>query len=634
MNTPVQLGWIQSAINYVFDKVLNPIFSWISGLLSDSLKWLFNSVLGDLLQSFLETCVHLAARLFWRIFGRIFYRIECGLLSIVDMMQNIFNVLAGTAPVEDTQEGIRGSLLSVIARKPFIVQTMLLIIAVAFVLVFVFAIIGTLKSVADMGAPGSKSVGHVLRQTGQALLRMIMAPVLGLFLIVLADSVMMSITNAMTVDQHVTIARTLFVISSLDAVDDTFGSEDQDGKKYTGSAVEGYNYSTRPEYLASHPGAASDYGLMDKFRRPFYNGTRDYSKAADVDDVFDMTRLDFMIGIGGAILFMFILGTALFVFVSRLFDVLVLLLIEPFFIATMPLDDGEHFKKWEDLFIGKLFSGYGMVVAMYLYLLISSMVFAGDISFTPRNGIGDIMMDMLMKLILLVGGAATVMTAGPLVTSVLSSAAAMQEGGAAGAGMAFTGKLMDLASKPIQYGLGAAGGKVAEVAVEEIGKIARGDVRFRSLKPEAPSTGGGDGKNDNPGVPSNGINPETSYGSFDFKGTRNRQEVMDINAKPAGKGVEIEMQDFSAGEGTKMQEMQEMVEMQDLSDGNDTGSNAFRGRYDINAQKSSGKQEIEMQDLSVKNSNDMKNLLDGDDELNFLSGSGSINDDDDDDDIL
>ncbi len=471
MYTPVQLGWIQDAINWVFDKILQPVFKWVSSLLSDVFNWVFENILGPILQKFFEIVIKLVAKLLWGVISRILFRIEVAILSIVDMMQNIYNVLAGTAPVKDVKTGMTGSLLSILARKPFIVNSMLLIIAVSFVLCFAFAIAGVLKSMSDMGGPGSKSVGHVLRKTAQALLRMLIAPALGLFLIVLGDAVLTSMTRAMTLDNDVTIARSLFVISTLDAVDDEKGAVDQDGRKYgKGGELLAYNYSTRPAYLASHPGAASDYGLKDKFRRPFYNGTKNYTKAADVDPTFNMGRINFIVGIGGAILFIFILGTSLFVFTSRIFDVLVLLLIEPFFIATMPLDDGEHFQKWEDMFIAKIFSGYGMVVAMYLYLLISAMVFEGKISFTPQNGVGDILMDMLMKIILLVGGAATVLTAGPLITSLLNSAVAMQEGGAAAAGMAFTGKMMDLASKPVQYGMG----KLKDAAVEGIGNAFSG----------------------------------------------------------------------------------------------------------------------------------------------------------------
>jgi len=460
MNTPVQLGWLSTAINYVFDRILNPFFGLLNDVISEVFSWIFNTALGPVLQAVSMSIVGLVAKLLWIIISRILFRIECCLLSIVDMMQNIFNVLAGIAKVTDKDTGATGSILTIIARKPFVVNTLLIIIAIAFILCFVFAILATIKSISDMGGPKSQSVGHVLRQTANALLRMIFAPALGIFLILLGDAVMVSISNAMTLDNNVTIARSLFVISTLDAVDETNGAVDISGKKITDDSVLAYNYSTRPKYLASHPGAGKDYGLTDKFRLPFYNGSKDYTKATYVDETFDMTKMDFLVGIGGAILFVFILGTTLFVLVSRIFDVLVLLLVEPFFIASMPIDDGEHFKKWEDMFIAKLFSGYGMVVAMYLYLLVTSLVFGGTFSFTPRNDAGDIMMDMLTRIVLLVGGAASVMTAGPLVTSILNSAAAGEEARASAAGTMFTGTTMGYAFNAVTSGAGLLNDKV------------------------------------------------------------------------------------------------------------------------------------------------------------------------------
>ncbi|MBE5860751.1 MAG: collagen-like protein [Butyrivibrio sp.] len=451
MRTYVQLGWLSSAINYVFDKVISPLISAVLEMISDGLKWLFNEALGPLLEKFYEYVLKYVIEIIMRILGRFFYRIEVAFLKLVDMMQNIFNVLAGTAKVVDNNTGKSGSLLTLIATSPFVIRTLLLVIAVSVVLCTVFAIAATLKSMGDMGASGSKSVGHVLRKTSQAMLRMILAPALGIFLILLGDAILVSVTRAMTLDANVTIARSIFTISTLDALDEDLGAVDKDGHEYKGKDVYGYNYSTRPEYLEDHPGTCQDYGLRDKFREPFYTGVKDYSRATDVDPTFNMGRIDFLVGIGSAILFVFLLGTALFVFTSRMFDVIVLLMVEPFFISSMPLDDGEHFKKWEDMFLGKLFSGYGMVVAMYLYLLITSMVFDGKLSFTPQDGLGDIMTDMLMKIILLIGGAATVMQAGPLVTSILSGAAAQGEAGSIAAGMSFTGKLMDYSSRPGRF---------------------------------------------------------------------------------------------------------------------------------------------------------------------------------------
>ena len=46
----VQLGWIQDIINWIFDKILNPIFKWVTDLLSDVFKWLFDNVLGPILE--------------------------------------------------------------------------------------------------------------------------------------------------------------------------------------------------------------------------------------------------------------------------------------------------------------------------------------------------------------------------------------------------------------------------------------------------------------------------------------------------------------------------------------------------------------------------------------------------------
>ena len=469
--TYVQLGWISDAVNVIFDRLLNPMFSWMTKLLSDAFSWLFNNILGPLLESAFSIIMQTVGKYLMRIIGRILYHIEEGFLLILDMFQHVFNVLAGTQPVTDNNTGAAGSLLTVLIRTPFVTKTMLVIITISFVLCFFFAVLGTIKSIGDMGGPQSRTVGQVLRKLFVAILRMVSAPLIGLILVLLGDAVLQSITNAMTLGENVTIAQSLFVISSLDAVDDEFGAVDKYGVEHKGgqritfswgsssasfgdmdNMILGYNYSTRPEYLSRHQGEASDFGLRDMFREPFYTGEKSYSSSVDVDDTFNVGRLDYLIGIGGSILFIWILGTAMFTLVSRIFDVIILLLVEPFFIAPMPLDDGEQFQKWQDMFIAKLFSGYGMVVAMYIYLLICSMVFDGQITFTPRSDIGDIMTDMMMRILLLIGGAATVMTAGPLVTSILNHSAGEQEAQAVAAGTAFSSQMIDLGTKPVQFG--------------------------------------------------------------------------------------------------------------------------------------------------------------------------------------
>ena len=51
-----------------------------------------------------------------------------------------------------------------------------------------------------------------------------------------------------------------------------------------------------------------------------------------------------------------------------------LFIASPIFVSTMPLDDGEKFKAWQDMFVAKIFSGFGSVIAMELYMLLCPVV--------------------------------------------------------------------------------------------------------------------------------------------------------------------------------------------------------------------------------------------------------------------
>ena len=188
--TYVQLGWIQDIIDWVFDKILNPVFKWVSDLLSDVFGWLFNTILGPILEKVFTLVAETVGKLFMRIFGRFLYYVEKCLLAILEMMQHIFNVVAGTQEVTDTATGFSGSLLSVLLRSPFAIRSMLIVTMISVVLCFFAAVIATVRSIGDMGGPRSQSVGQVLRNLAYALLRMIIAPAFGLFLIVLGDAVL------------------------------------------------------------------------------------------------------------------------------------------------------------------------------------------------------------------------------------------------------------------------------------------------------------------------------------------------------------------------------------------------------------------------------------------------------------
>ena len=68
--------------------------------------------------------------------------------------------------------------------------------------------------------------------------------------------------------------------------------------------------------------------------------------------------MNYLIGIlgGFVMLVMFVLSSISFI--QRIFDIILLYLISPISIATIPLDEGNRFKVWKDMMIGKILSAY------------------------------------------------------------------------------------------------------------------------------------------------------------------------------------------------------------------------------------------------------------------------------------
>ena len=139
----VQLGWIQDAIDYVFDKILNPVFEWLSSLLSEVFGFIFDTVLGGVLETVIGKIVKIAVQLIWTILARFFYGIERALLMIVDMLEEIFEVLAGVKSVT-TIDNKTGSLLSILVRTNFVTKTILIVVMVSFVLCMFFSVLATI----------------------------------------------------------------------------------------------------------------------------------------------------------------------------------------------------------------------------------------------------------------------------------------------------------------------------------------------------------------------------------------------------------------------------------------------------------------------------------------------------------
>ena len=651
----VQLGLFSSVFKYVYNKILDPMWDWLSDLLASGFKFLadiipgavdivMNSILGDVINMLLE----------W--YYSKWFLVQSAILLLLDCIEDCFNVVSGLSPVyigKDGQGAAGGQgvpLLFAVFRQTTVQNAFFTMIVVGFSICFFMAILATARSFFELAGEKTKPVTHIIRMTARSLLYLLLAPMMAFALILLSQAILTTIDKALTAGDEgkTSMARIVFCIASLDAVDTDLHS---DGK----------------EYNISYDKGPSKASLTDKYRKQFYYVDPDaivpnFTNPEKSRSVFTFRGFDYFIGIGCGIFFTIVMCMVLAVFIGRVFDVVVLLIIQPFFVGMMPFDDGEYYRRWFELFLGKLFQGFGSVIGMRVYLMILEQIFTGNIRFSNSTSVGARLQDYLMMLLFAMGGAVAVRHVGPLVTGILSQAAATGEQMTGAAGWAAGAKIAGVEAAGVKK-LGSfemkLAGNVTGMAAKQVGQdmsrlAGRANRGISNLVTQAsrgvrsyfgagnPSTGafvggakgragGGAGVSDGVGVFSEKSRPEIGGGSFagsipsggvkskaqkDLASFKTSSAGGAFNYNPSGTGRANDDRNKGSGQGMNMQDivgggLGQEIEMQDLSgSSNFSGNNPQHTGSGSMGTGGSGKgmsmqdivggsgQEIEMQDLS------------------------------------
>ena len=467
----VYLGLLSSIFNAIFEAILSPIFKFLSSLLETVLGWLFDNVLGPLLENVLWPIFTGVVDLVFEILAEIIYKLFASILQIVDAMQSAFNIFAGLEPVTYVNHPEPLPLIEMLFRIDTVQWAVMIITVIGLCLTFMFAVLGTARSMLELDVDNAKPISRVLRFTGQAMVRFALIPITCLFLITMSGRVLQGVGTAMGSDST-TLSRMVFVVASLDA-------NKKDAR---------YNISGRLNDGDSPVTPASDIGITDAYRRPFYTGSSSYADSDVVGRTFNFARFDYLIGFGCSIFLLIVMGICLINFICRIFEVLMLFIASPIFVSTMPLDDGEKFKAWQDMFVAKIFSGFGSVIAMELYMLLCPVVMGGGISFMQNVSTEA---DYLFRMLFMLGGAWAVIKAGPTITQLLNFQAGAAE---RETGMSVTAGMMGAATTIKGTASQAFTGIRGYAASRSAGKQASREASNRRIAKRlnaAGSTGGG-----------------------------------------------------------------------------------------------------------------------------------------------
>lgn len=206
---------------------------------------------------------------------------------------------------------------------------------------------------------------------------------------------------------------------------------------------------------------AADGGMLADSVELFRTGELDYNDTALVSLHMVLSNFPFFFSwiAGGVVLFG--IGSAMLVFVDRVLSLVILYIAAPISLSTSVIDEGARFKLWRDQFLSKFIMGYGMILSINIYALVCGLVMKPDFSFFVGEDTGTQFLNLIMKLLLIAGGALTMQKSMALIGNLVSSGAgsnelrdSMSAGSLArlakGGALGLAGKALGIAGAPLR----------------------------------------------------------------------------------------------------------------------------------------------------------------------------------------
>lgn len=305
----------------------------------------------------------------------LFYGMFSGICILIDFIKTIFFKLCGIETVEI--EGKQSDLLTSLLQSESIKKAFLIVTIIGFILLIVFTIIAIIKS----NYQEKQNWKTVLSKTFQSFIIMILIPFTVVIGIMLTNVIMSSINQAMQIYPT--------------------GSQGTIGGQFL--VTIGCN-----SYIGNEE--------QEVIEAMFVSGELSYAKLSVVKQYYDITSLNYVIGLLGSLVMLIMFVISAITFVQRIFDIVLLYIISPVSISTIPLDEGNRFKVWKDMLISKILSAYGIILVMNLFFLIIPQVY--QIKFfnsSFQNGV--------VYILFLIGGSFAVTKASRLISQLTGASA-------------------------------------------------------------------------------------------------------------------------------------------------------------------------------------------------------------------
>lgn len=380
---------------------------------------IFKEVLEPILSDILEIYVRFILDIVWDLFGEVFLTLLIQLCSMIDFIEKIFNVFAGVETV--TVSGQQTTLLNAIFQINDVSRIFYGVTAMALAMCMIFTIYKTAKSIADMALEDKNPISKVMGDALKACVTFAMIPFLCIFLLQMSTAVTKQVVAAFNASQNTESSASIGTILFLTAGQEADKSVEQ---KYSWRKISG---QTDDSANSDTSQAVRNASFQKSPWKEYITGERDYRDQDEVEKYFYPSDFDFILGfIAGITLFLIMAGAALN-FVRRIFELLILYLVSPFFVSTIPLDEGTVFAKWRELFVAKFFSAFGSIFAMKYYLLLVQKLVSSELYLYDTSLPGGERIQSILRIFLIIGGAWTVYQGQTRIMEILAPESAMAE---------------------------------------------------------------------------------------------------------------------------------------------------------------------------------------------------------------
>jgi len=350
---------------------------------------------------------------------KIVYEIQKAFFLVVDFIQLLFRKIAGldtvyisegletyNGTVTDPTTGVTGNSISgeysqdlalVFITSQQVVDVLISLLVVSIILLFVFTFIAIIKN--QYNADKTKGAnGPIIAKALKALFTFIFVPVLCFIGIYVSNGLLKTIDGATSAGNSTSISGEIFVCAGTQGnrartndafknrlVNDTslnfngkfvdsstsFGTQKTAAKKIDEAFAGGLSCGSGGHYLnATYDLENTAFKHMYKWSAVGTISSYDYMNTDLVWLYYDLGKYSWLIGFVASFFVAKVLLTAIFGMVQRLYEITILFVISPPFVALMPLDDGKAFAGWKRKFISNVILAYGVVVALNLFFII------------------------------------------------------------------------------------------------------------------------------------------------------------------------------------------------------------------------------------------------------------------------